>query len=545
MIHKAAVFTLTIAGVAGLPFLVGIPIASAQTPSNNPVYYPYPPGFLPPDLQSETVRVMGEIDKLEQEATLQWQALPLNTGTAMRQIQLLGKLEIYDKNLSVNRDVACSFCHMPYAGFSGPISSLNATTVAYPGSVHYRFGKRKPQGYTYSPYYPVLQYNQTQANFYGGNFWDLRATGYRTQSPDAEQAQGPPHDTQEMGLSDTACVVYRISKGAYANIFTTIWGTQAFDIAWPSDVDTVCNTPAGAFGANGSPLNLQPIDRTKANATYDQYALSVTAYEASPDITAFSSKFDAALASPSSPILTADEQAGWDLFRGKAKCNTCHLDGMGNAFQANSKGANGTTDPGNASSVAPLFTDFTSSNLGLPRNQSNPFYFQNQPDSYGFTPNPSGAGFKDLGVGLFLRGESGTPPNSDWAQYAPSFDGHMQVSSLRNADMRPYPTFVKAYMHNGYLKSLKEVVHFYNTRDVYKNSTGVCPQGTEKLTCWPPPEVTANLDMTVGDLKLTDKEENQIVLFMQTLTDGFTRPYTDFNSFSGAPSSAGSSQGQQ
>jgi cytochrome c peroxidase len=42
----------------------------------------------------------------------------------------------------------------------------------------------------------------------------------------------------------------------------------------------------------------------------------------------------------------------------------------------------------------------------------------------------------------------------------------MQVQTLRNVDMRPCPTFVKAHMHNGYLKSLKEVVHFYNTRDV-------------------------------------------------------------------------------
>ena len=88
---------------------------------------------------------------------------------------------------------------MPYAGFSGPIPSVNLTTVAYPGSSHFRFGKRKPNSYTYSPFYPVLQYNKTQANFYGGNFWDLRATGFLLQSPDAQQAQGPPLDTQEMG----------------------------------------------------------------------------------------------------------------------------------------------------------------------------------------------------------------------------------------------------------------------------------------------------------------------------------------------------------
>ncbi len=88
----------------------------------------------------------------------------------MRQVQLLGKLEQFDKNLSVNKNQACTFCHMPYTGFRGSISSVNATTVAYPGSVHFRFGKRKPQGYTYAPFYPALDFNQTQQDFYGGNF---------------------------------------------------------------------------------------------------------------------------------------------------------------------------------------------------------------------------------------------------------------------------------------------------------------------------------------------------------------------------------------
>jgi hypothetical protein len=54
-------------------------------------YNPSPPGFLPPDLATETTRVMGEIDSLEQQALNQWQSLPLNSGTAMRQIQLIGK----------------------------------------------------------------------------------------------------------------------------------------------------------------------------------------------------------------------------------------------------------------------------------------------------------------------------------------------------------------------------------------------------------------------------------------------------------------------
>jgi cytochrome c peroxidase len=173
---------------------------SAQQVVSPPIYNPYPPGLLPADLQAEINRVNAEINQIFVKTFAEWLTLPINSGTLMRQVQLLGKLELFDENLSVNRNQACTFCHMPYTGFSGPISSVNASTVAYPGSSQFRFGKRKPQGYTYSPYYPALIFNETQQDFYGGNFWDLRATGVKLQNPDSEQAQGPPHDTQEMGL---------------------------------------------------------------------------------------------------------------------------------------------------------------------------------------------------------------------------------------------------------------------------------------------------------------------------------------------------------
>ena len=64
---------------------------------------------------------------------------------------------------------------------------------------------------------------------------------------------------------------------------------------------------------------------------------------------------------------------------------------------------------------------------------------------------------------------------------------------------------IKAYGHNGFFKSLYDIVHFYNTRDVEP---------------WPAPEyaVTVNHD-ELGDLGLTEYEENALVLFMQTLTD--------------------------
>jgi hypothetical protein len=96
--------------------------------------------------------------------------------------------------------------------------------------------------------------------------------------------------------------------------------------------------------------------------------------------------------------------------------------------------------------------------------------------------------------------------------------------------------FQKELFHNGYAKSLKQLVHFYNTRDVFAFpvTSGNCPAGTiEKVTCWPMPEVPNNIDMTVGNLGLTDQKENLIVIFLQTLTDGFTRPYPDINTFTG------------
>ena len=142
-----------------------------------------------------------------------------------------------------------------------------------------------------------------------------------------------------------------------------------------------------------------------------------------------------------------------------------------------------------------MFTDTTYNNLGLPKNVKLPWYSEDTPDQWGFTGNPLGFGFTDEGMGLFLDGYYGAPPNLSWGVQLPQFEGKFQTSTARNAAMVPYPGFVKAYMHNGYLTSLKEVVHFYNTRDVYPFPvlSGNCPTGTvEKVTCWPMPEDSNN-----------------------------------------------------
>ncbi|HEV7635524.1 MAG TPA: cytochrome-c peroxidase, partial [Bradyrhizobium sp.] len=144
---------------------------------------------LSPRALQEIAEVEAEIDAIEARAVERLAAPPDNQ---IQQIELLGKLMLYDKELSVNRNEACAFCHMPETGFTGPVSELNRTTGAYPGSVRTRFSDRKPQSHAYAPLSPVLHYNPGQGDLVGGNFWDMRATGRRLGNPAAEQAQGPP-----------------------------------------------------------------------------------------------------------------------------------------------------------------------------------------------------------------------------------------------------------------------------------------------------------------------------------------------------------------
>ena len=269
--------------------------------------------------------------------------------------------------------------------------------------------------------------------------------------------------------------------------------------------------------------------------------------------------------------MTADEMAGYNLFKGKGNCNSCHVDGRSTTLMP------GQTDTGNTVGGQPIFTCFGYANEALPLNPRLPLFYESTPDRFGFTPNPDGLRYRDLGFGNFLRSgpQSGTDPNAaNWLQFAPMTDGQFQVATARNVALTPpqcptteagtgQPYFQKEFFHNGYIKSLKQLVHFYNTRDfalapgagavtyAFPVTSGHCPAGTvERVTCWPQPEVPNNIDMTTGALGLTDTEENQVVAFLQTLTDGFTTPYKNNDTFTGqcattAPGVTASTQGNE
>ena len=115
--------------------------------------------FLSAQALREIAQVEAEIDRVEAQTIERLGTPPDNQ---VQQLELLGKLMLYDKQLSVNRNEACAFCHMPETGFTGPVSELNRTTGSYPGSVRTRFSERKPQTRAYAPLSPVLRYNPGQ-----------------------------------------------------------------------------------------------------------------------------------------------------------------------------------------------------------------------------------------------------------------------------------------------------------------------------------------------------------------------------------------------
>jgi cytochrome c peroxidase len=187
--------------------------------------------------------------------------------------------------------------------------------------------------------------------------------------------------------------------------------------------------------------------------TYNDIADAIAAYERTAEVNKFSSKYDWHLQDPSRNHLTAQEQLGLAVFRDPAKgnCAACHpSDGQG-----------------------ALFTDFSYDNLGVPKN------------SAASVP-------PDLGLGAIVQRAEDM--------------GKFKVPTLRNVGVAP------PYAHNGYFKTLKEIVHFYNTRDIANEN-------------WPLPEVWETVNRAeLGNLGLTDSEEEALVAYMLTLTDGYLPP---------------------
>lgn len=387
------------------------------------------------------------------------------SAVELSDLELLGKKLFFDTNLSSPPGQSCAACHAPAAGWTGPDQALNEKGAVYQGALAGRFGNRKPPTSAYAGSSPVLTYDREEDVFIGGMFWNGRASGWTLDDPLAEQAQGPFLNPLEQNMADSRAVVLAVQASEYAALFEEVWGSGSLDAE--KDIEAV----------------------------YNRIGRSIAAYERSIEVNPFSSKFDVFWnhAREAGKDVAAIDQENWEEFKGmalsdeeveglmlfatKGLCAQCHVL---------------TPGPGGE---PPLLTDFTYDNLGAPRNPDNPFY------SMDAEWNPDGEDWKDLGLGGFLDG------TERYTEQAAANMGKHKVPTLRNVDLRPTEGFVKAFLHNGVFKSLKDVVHFYNARDVED---------------FPPPEVAENVNTEeMGNLGLTEREEDLLVLFMRTLSDGY------------------------
>jgi cytochrome c peroxidase len=382
-------------------------------------------------------------------------------------VEELGQFLYFDENLSEPAGQSCASCHDPDFGFADPDQELPVSE----GVVAGLFGGRNSPSSSYAMYAPI-RHIDAEGLYVGGQFWDSRATGEVLGDPLADQALGPFLNPVEMNNPDIATVIRDVRNSEYADLFRAVWG----------------------------PGSLAPGNELTA---YDQVALSIASFERTMLFGQFSSKYDDYLrkclqmggdpglcatgadpnSSKSARHFTQSEWRGMLLFMGEnnndgvmdpgegAMCSACHV-------------ADWTADPGNVSVpgwapeglVPPVFADFTYDNLGVPKNEEFPL---------------AGAAV-DLGLGAIV---------GDVAE-----NGKFKVVSLRNLEVNP------PYAHNGLFKSLEEITHFYNTRDVVAEG-------------WDPPEYpdTVNVD-ELGNLGLSAQDEQDLVAFIKTLTDGYKNP---------------------
>jgi cytochrome c peroxidase len=389
---------------------------------------------------------------------------------ALTPIEQLGEKLYFDEDLSEPAGQSCASCHDPLFAFVDPDSHLPVSEGVIPGL----FGGRNSPSAAYAMYAPVRYFDEVEGLWIGGQFWDSRATGEVLGDPLADQALGPFLNPVEMANPDKARVIADVAASEYATLFEEVWG---------------------------------PGSLSNVEAAYDQVALSIAAFERTWEFGQFSSKYDHYLEmclaaggdkddcaagigktakKAGKKIFSSEEWKGLELFMGEndndgvlvkgegAMCAACHV-------------VDWTPDPGNVvvpswspdGTVPPLFTDFTYDNLGVPRSD-HPLLKDNS---------------VDLGLGPIVVDEAE--------------NGKFKVMSVRNIGL------TEPYAHNGFFERLKDIVHFYNTRDV----PGTLPKGAD----WPSPEYpdTMNTD-ELGNLGLSDKDEDALVEFMKTLSDGYT-----------------------
>ncbi|WP_226663378.1 cytochrome-c peroxidase [Microbulbifer aggregans] len=481
-------------------------------------------------------------------------------------LKLLGKHVFYDTELSNPKgNQGCVSCHEPSAGGTSAFSDINATTVVVPGA-NGGVGTRRAITNMYAsfvpPFSPDCKPNTLLSPYCGGNFWDGRSEGkipdfaadgtfpaphldaevfYDIESPQitayskyfgptSDQALNPMPSIVEQNVAEED-VCKRVAASEYRTLFKVAFGKE-IDCRY---------TEASPYKYPGF---------THYNISFRRLMLAVGAFQHSWDINSFTSKRDFALRSELACV-----EPGHAEFYDMEFCEELSYEIM--------ESGNGKSEAGKFPLL--LLTDAENfghdmfynvphfaGNLGV----SNPdrsipaaacaFCHSNTPTTPVFTPP-----FFSLGddgsellqtyadhayhnIGVPYNPQIPVPEGEDSGlnrTHMPAVpNGGFRSPSLRNLTKGLSPELSKAYMHNGFFKSIETVVNFYNTA----STKPVCPTPLlpELLTeeyalannCWPVPEFTNNLTRgtLIGDLNLNAEDEAALVSYLKTLDDHYS-----------------------
>jgi cytochrome c peroxidase len=373
--------------------------------------------------------------------------------------QALGQKLYSDVNLSLQRNQSCATCHSLEPVMSPPAPGFVDPVNVADGSA---VSKGSVAGRVGTLNTPSAGYAGFSPRFHLDPKENHYVGGqfWNGRATDlAAQAKQPILNPVEMAMPNESAVVARLTQDAgYVQAFRQLYGIDLKKLATAENAPAPTKSPAAV------------------SVAYGRLAQAIAAFERSPVFNRFTSKFDFFLAGKTG--LNTLEREGLKVFEGeKSKCAECHP-------SKPDKAPDGSLRP-------PLFTDFTYDNLGVPRNVNIP---GNPP------PDPGLGGHPQL---------AGKPA-------AAAERGKHKVMGLRNIAITP------PYGHNGVFRTLEEIVHFYNTRDAKQK---VCRDNNDPgyaKTCWPKPEIADNMNTEeLGDLKLSTDEEQALVAFMKTLTDGY------------------------
>ena len=349
---------------------------------------------------------------------------PVNTAS----IASVGRAIFFDENLSSGSNQSCASCHDPAAGFADPGTSAMAPVSE--GSVGGAFGNRNAPTAAYASFAPQFRITNTArtsedgSKYEGGQFIDGRRSDL------VAQAKDPFLNPAEMNNADETQVVNTVRNASYANDLLSVFGADALD-----DVAIA----------------------------YDLIAQALAAFEASPEVNQFTSKFDASLIGQYT--MTASEMNGLNVFSGnKAKCANCHV-------------------IDNPAGGPALFTNFKYFNIGSPVNTMNPAFISDNT-------------FRDEG----LAGNTDIVPADQITER-----GKFKVPTLRNIEL------TAPYMHNGVYDTLDQVITHY---DIIVADSFHVAEVNDNIAS----ELNPFTDMGLG---LTDQEKTDLIDFMKTLTDGY------------------------